>query len=147
MTQYLVTRWYHASELLFSCDDNGTHGLHLCRDPRAQAPVPRERVPQPAEADHQYDREPEGGGHRVHGYPKYPKAQRYIKALPFLRGTHFSRLYLQADLLAVHLLQRMPLFEPRKRMMATEAPQRPYMVGLWNEILHIHPYQHPSLRA
>ncbi|PQQ04058.1 mitogen-activated protein kinase 7 [Prunus yedoensis var. nudiflora] len=48
------------------------------------------------------------------------------------RGTHFSRLYPQADPLAIDLLQRMLVFDPTKRISVTEALQHPYMSGLYD---------------
>lgn len=180
MTEYVVTRWYRAPELLLSCDNYGTSidvwsvgcifAEILGRKPLFpgteclnQLRLIIDTLGSQGEEDIEFI--------------DNRKARRYIKALPFSRGTHFSQLYPQADPLAVDLLQRMLVFDPRKRITVTEALQHPYMAGLydprgnppaqypisldiddsmeqhmiremmWNEILHYHPHQYASLHG
>ncbi|CAE6156084.1 unnamed protein product [Arabidopsis arenosa] len=58
------------------------------------------------------------------------KARRFIKSLPFSKGTHFSQIYPHANPLAIDLLQRMLVFDPTKRISVSDALLHPYMAGL-----------------
>ena len=95
LTEYVVTRWYRAPELLvenqaraaatpappsspaivnaaaapagvLDVDRRVGGRLHLRRDDRAEGPLPRPRLPAPAAADHRRARHAVGGGPRVH---------------------------------------------------------------------------------
>ncbi|KAF8011094.1 hypothetical protein BT93_J1648 [Corymbia citriodora subsp. variegata] len=180
MTEYVVTRWYRAPELLLSCDNYGT-SIDVWSVGCIFAEIlGRKPVFPGTECLNQLKLIINTLGSQREEDIEFidnPKARRYINALPFSRGTHFSRLYPQADPLAVDLLQRMLVFDPRKRITVTEALQHPYMVGLydprcnpparcpislnidestgehmiremmWNEILHYHPHQYASLHG
>jgi len=72
-----------------------------------------------------------------------PKTKAFIKSLPYTKGTHFSQLYPQADPLAIDLLQKMLVFDPTKRITASEALQHPYMADLCDDQWHNRPPQVP----
>ncbi|CAE5962605.1 unnamed protein product [Arabidopsis arenosa] len=61
-----------------------------------------------------------------------PKAKRYIESLPYSPGISFSRLYPNAHVLAIDLLQKMLVLDPSKRISVTEALQHPYMAPLYD---------------
>lgn len=135
MTEYVVTRWYRAPELLLCCDNYGTSidvwsvgcifAEILGRKPifpgsecLNQLKLIINVLGSQQEADLQFI--------------DNPKARRFINSLPYSRGIRLSHLYPQADPLAIDLLQRMLVFEPSKRITVTEALQHPYMAGLYD---------------
>ncbi|KAF8100135.1 hypothetical protein N665_0230s0020 [Sinapis alba] len=135
MTEYVVTRWYRAPELLLCCDNYGTSidvwsvgcifAEILGRKPifpgtecLNQLKLIINVVGSQQESDIQFI--------------DNPKARRFIKSLPFSRGTHLSNLYPQANPLAIDLLQRMLVFDPTKRISVTDALLHPYMAGLFD---------------
>ncbi|PQP96398.1 phosphatidylinositol/phosphatidylcholine transfer protein SFH12 isoform X2 [Prunus yedoensis var. nudiflora] len=135
MTEYVVTRWYRAPELLLCCDNYGTSidvwsvgcifAEILGRKPifpGTECLNQLKLIINVLGSQHEPDL----------SFIDNPKARKYIKSLPYSRGTHFSRLYPQADPLAIDLLQRMLVFDPTKRISVTEALQHPYMSGLYD---------------
>lgn len=135
MTEYVVTRWYRAPELLLCCDNYGTSidvwsvgcifAEILGRKPifpgtecLNQLKLIINVLGTQNEADLQFI--------------DNPKARKYIKSLPYFRGVHFSHLYPRADPLAIDLLRRMLVFDPTKRITVTEALQHPYLSNLYD---------------
>ncbi|KAL5557385.1 hypothetical protein UlMin_039621 [Ulmus minor] len=135
MTEYVVTRWYRAPELLLCCDNYGTSidvwsvgcifAEILGRKPifpgtecLNQLKLIINILGSQREVDLQFI--------------DNPKARNFIKSLPPSRGTHFSRLYPQADPLAIDLLEKMLIFDPTKRITVTEALQHPYISQLYD---------------
>jgi len=133
MTEYVVTRWYRAPELLLCCDNYGT-SIDVWSVGCIFAEILGRRPIFPGTEclnqlkliisvlGSQNDTELE--------FIDNPKARRYIKTLPYARRIHFSHLYPQADPLAIDLLLRMLVFDPTKRISVTEALLHPYMSGL-----------------
>ncbi|KAL6220609.1 hypothetical protein ACLB2K_008365 [Fragaria x ananassa] len=144
MTEYVVTRWYRAPELLLCCDNYGT-SIDLWSVGCIFAEIlGRKPIFPGTECLNQLkliinvlgsQQEPDIM------FIDNPKARKFIKSLPYSRGTHFSRLYPQADPLAIDLLQRMLVFDPTKRITVSEALRHPYMSGLYdprsNPIVHV----------
>ncbi|KAJ7955429.1 Mitogen-activated protein kinase [Quillaja saponaria] len=133
MTEYVVTRWYRAPELLLCCDNYGTSidvwsvgcifAEILGRKPifpGTECLNQLKLIISVLGSLHESDLQ----------FIDNPKARKFIKSLPYTRGTHFSCLYPQADPLAIDLLQRMLVFDPTKRITVTEALQHPYIGGL-----------------
>lgn len=135
MTEYVVTRWYRAPELLLCSDNYGTSidvwsvgcifAEILGRKPifpgtecLNQLKLIINILGSPQEADIEFI--------------DNVKARKYIKSLPFTRGIHLSHLYPHADPLAIDLLQKMLVFDPTKRITVVEALQHPYMSGLYD---------------
>lgn len=58
------------------------------------------------------------------------QAQEYIRSLPFSPGVPFSKLYPQANPLALDLLSKLLAFDPTKRITCTEALRHPYL-SIW----------------
>ncbi|KAL6316557.1 hypothetical protein AAG906_018260 [Vitis piasezkii] len=135
MTEYVVTRWYRAPELLLCCDNYGTSidvwsvgcifAELLGRKPifpgtecLNQLKLIINILGSQREADIEFI--------------DNPKARKYIKSLPFSPGTPFSRLYPNAHPMAIDLLQKMLIFDPSKRIGVTEALQHPFMSSLYD---------------
>ncbi|KDO71018.1 hypothetical protein CISIN_1g017909mg [Citrus sinensis] len=172
MTEYVVTRWYRAPELLLCCDNYGT-SIDVWSVGCIFAEIlGRKPIFPGTECLNQLKLIISVFGTQQEADLEFidnPKARRFIKSLPYSRGTHISSLYPQADPLALDLLQKMLVFEPSKRITVTEALQHPYISGLydpqcnppaqvplsldidenigeqmirqmmWNETLHYHP--------
>lgn len=137
MTEYVVTRWYRAPELLLCCDNYGTSidvwsvgcifAEILGRKPLfpgteclSQLKLIISVLGSQPEADIQFI--------------DNPKAKKFIRSLPLSRGTQFSSLFPEADPLALDLLQKMLVFDPSKRITVSEALYHPYLAGLYDPI-------------
>ncbi|KAK4585148.1 hypothetical protein RGQ29_022707 [Quercus rubra] len=135
MTEYVVTRWYRAPELLLCCDNYGT-SIDVWSVGCIFAEIlGRKPIFPGTECLNQLKLiiNVLGSQHESHlEFIDNPKARKYIKILPYSRGIHFSHLYPQADPLAIDLLQRMLIFDPTKRITVDEALQHPYMSGLYD---------------
>ncbi|XP_057419311.1 mitogen-activated protein kinase 7-like [Lotus japonicus] len=135
MTEYVVTRWYRAPELLLY---NGNYGTSidvwsvgcifaeiLGRKPLfpginclKQLEVIIVVLGSQDESDLEF----------IHN----PRSRRFIESLPYTRGIPFSELYPQADPLAIDLLQKLLVFDPSKRITVSEALQHPYFTDICN---------------
>ncbi|GKV41571.1 hypothetical protein SLEP1_g49080 [Rubroshorea leprosula] len=135
MTEYVVTRWYRAPELLLCCDNYGT-SIDVWSVGCIFAEIlGRKPIFPGTECLNQLKLIINVLGSQKEADIEFidnPKARRYIKSLPHSRGTHFSHLYPHADPLAIDLLQRMLVFDPTKRITVTEALLHPYMSGLFD---------------
>ncbi|XP_042493357.1 mitogen-activated protein kinase homolog 1-like [Macadamia integrifolia] len=135
MTEYVVTRWYRAPELLLCCDNYGTSidvwsvgcifAELLGRKPvfpGTECLNQLKLIVNVLGSQSEVDLE----------FIDNSKARKYIKTLPFSPGTPFSQLYPNANPLAIDLLQRMLVFDPSKRISVTEALQHPYLSPLYD---------------
>ena len=61
-----------------------------------------------------------------------PQAVEYIKALPAKPKTPFATLYPNANPDAVDLLEKMLIFDPKKRWSAADCLKHPYVLSLHN---------------
>lgn len=135
MTEYVVTRWYRAPELLLCCDNYGTSidvwsvgcifAELLGRKPifpGSECLNQLKLIINILGSQREEDIE----------FIDNPKAKRYIKSLPYSPGTPFSRLYPNAHPLAIDLLSKMLVFDPTKRISVTEALQHPFMASLYD---------------
>uniref|UniRef100_A0A1D1Z1I2 Mitogen-activated protein kinase n=1 Tax=Anthurium amnicola TaxID=1678845 RepID=A0A1D1Z1I2_9ARAE len=135
MTEYVVTRWYRAPELLLCCDYYGTSidvwsvgcifaellgrkPIFPGNDCLNQLKLIVNILGTIGDADI--------------GFIDNPKARKYIKSLPYAPGIPFTMLYPNANPLAIDLLQKMLIFDPSKRISVTEALQHPYMSPLYD---------------
>ncbi|MBA0707002.1 hypothetical protein Golax_019084 [Gossypium laxum] len=135
MTEYVVTRWYRAPELLLCCDNYGT-SIDVWSVGCIFAEIlGRKPIFPGTECLNQLKLIINVLGSQQEAdlaFIDNPKARRYIKSLPYSRGIHFSHLYPHADPLAIDLLQRMLVFDPSKRITVMEALLHPYMSGLYD---------------
>ncbi|KAK2990425.1 hypothetical protein RJ640_011173 [Escallonia rubra] len=135
MTEYVVTRWYRAPELLLCTDNYGTSidvwsvgcifAEILGRKPifpGTECLNQLKLIINVLGSQHESDL----------AFIVNPRARRFIKTLPYCRGSHFSSLYPHADPIALDLLQKMLVFDPSKRITVTEALHHPYMSGLYD---------------
>ncbi|KAL5704724.1 mitogen-activated protein kinase [Ranunculus cassubicifolius] len=135
MTEYVVTRWYRAPELLLCCDKYDTSidvwsvGCifaellgHKPLFPGTECLNQLKLIINVLGSQSESDLE----------FIDNPKARRYIKSLPYSPRISLGRLYPNANPLAIDLLQRMLIFDPSKRISVIEALQHPYMAALYN---------------
>ncbi|XP_073283808.1 mitogen-activated protein kinase homolog NTF3-like [Primulina huaijiensis] len=135
MTEYVVTRWYRAPELLLCCDNYGTSIDVWSVGCIFAELLGRKPVFPGTECLNQLKLIINILGSQQEDDLKFidnPKAKKYIKSLPFSMGTTFSHLYPHAHPLAIDLLQKMLVFDPSKRIGVTEALQHPYMSPLYD---------------
>lgn len=135
MTEYVVTRWYRAPELLLCSDHYGT-SIDVWSVGCIFAEILGRKPIFPGNdclsqlkliisvLGSQLDTDLE--------FIDNPKARKFIKSLPYTRGIHLSSLYPQSDPLAIDLVQRMLVFDPSKRITVTEALYHPYLSGLFD---------------
>ncbi|CAN1344350.1 Mitogen-activated protein kinase 7 [Linum perenne] len=135
MTEYVVTRWYRAPELLLCCDNYGT-SIDVWSVGCIFAEIlGRKPIFPGTECLNQLKLIVDilGSQHDANlQFIGNSKARRYIKSLSHSRGVDFSHLYPRADPQAIDLLQRMLVFDPTKRITVDEALRHPYMSGLYD---------------
>jgi len=136
MTEYVVTRWYRAPELLLSCEEYtasidvwsvgcifaellGRKPLFPGKDYIHQLKLIIQVLGSPTEEDLQF----------ITSH----KARDYIKGLPHQPRMLFTKLYPHANPLAVDLLEKMLVFNPKKRITVQEALTHPYLGSLHDE--------------
>ncbi|XBH71278.1 hypothetical protein VPH35_098751 [Triticum aestivum] len=135
MTEYVVTRWYRAPELLLSCDNYGTSidvwsvGCILAELLGRKSIFPGTDCLNQLKLivnvlGTMSDDDLEFIGNM--------KARKYIKSLSYTAGIPLTRMYPQAHPLAIDLLQKMLVFDPSKRISVTEALEHPYMSVLYD---------------
>mmetsp|Transcript_8143 Transcript_8143/g.20208 ORF Transcript_8143/g.20208 Transcript_8143/m.20208 type:complete len:384 (-) Transcript_8143:552-1703(-) len=135
LTEYVVTRWYRAPELLVENDiyDEGIDiwsvGCILAeflgrkaifpgRDYLQQLRLIIEALGPPSASDL--------------SIIQNPQAVEYIKRLPNKPAVPFSTMYPNASGPAVDLLSKMLVFDPRKRISAAKALEHEYLLALHN---------------
>ncbi|XP_057415362.1 mitogen-activated protein kinase homolog NTF3-like isoform X2 [Lotus japonicus] len=135
MTEYVVTRWYRAPELLLCCDNYGTSidvwsvgcifAELLGRKPifpGSECLNQLKLIINILGSQREEDIE----------FIDNPKAKEYIKSISYSIGAPFSRLYPNAHPLAIDLLAKMLVFDPTKRISVAEALQHHYMAPLYD---------------
>ncbi|KAK9748994.1 hypothetical protein RND81_02G095300 [Saponaria officinalis] len=135
MTEYVVTRWYRAPELLLCCDKYGTSIDVWSVGCIFAELLGRKPLFPGTECLNQLkliinilgsQRDPDLE------FIDNPKAKKFIKSLPYSPGTSLARLYPTAHPLAIDLLHKMLVFDPTKRISVIEALQHPYMSLLYD---------------
>jgi len=136
MTEYVVTRWYRAPELLLSCDNYtaaidvwsvgcilaemlGRKPLLPGSDYVDQLKLIIKTLGQPPEDDLTFITS--------------SKARAYIRALPPAERVNFRKKFPEADPLAIDLMEKMLEFDPRKRITVTQALKHPWLAQLHDE--------------
>ncbi|XP_059636593.1 mitogen-activated protein kinase homolog NTF3-like [Cornus florida] len=135
MTEYVVTRWYRAPEILLCCDNYGTSidvwsvgcifAELLGRKPLFpgteclnQLTLIVNILGTQSEEDLEFI--------------DSTKARNFITKMPYTSGTPFVHLFPKAHPLAIDLLEKMLVFNPEKRISVNEALQHPYMNALYD---------------
>eukprot|EP00249_Psilotum_nudum_P021236 c28027_g3_i2 orf=214-900(+) len=131
MTEYVVTRWYRAPELLLSCEEYtsaidmwsvgcifaellGRKPIFPGKDYIHQLKLIMNTIGTPTE---------ESDLHFI----KSQKARRYIHSQPYTQRVSLAKLYPCANPLAIDLIDQMLVFDPCKRITVTEALEHPYL--------------------
>ncbi|XP_022875927.1 mitogen-activated protein kinase homolog MMK1 [Olea europaea var. sylvestris] len=132
MTEYVVTRWYRAPELLLNSSDYTTaidvwsvgcifmelmdrKPLFPGRDHVHQLRLLMELIGTPSEAELEFLNE---------------NAKRYIRNLPPHPRQRFTEKFPQVHPLAIDLIEKMLTFDPRKRITVEDALAHPYLNSL-----------------
>jgi serine/threonine protein kinase len=135
MTEYVVTRWYRAPELLLSCDSYDAAidvwsvgcilGELLARKPILpgkdyidQLKLIIRTLGTPSDEELEFI--------------SASKARSYIKALPWSTAPNLMKMFPGASPDAVDLLSKMLQFDPRKRITVEEALAHPWLAELHN---------------
>ncbi|KAL4393047.1 hypothetical protein AHAS_Ahas02G0012900 [Arachis hypogaea] len=133
MTEYVVTRWYRAPELLLNCSEYTAaidiwsvgcilgeimtrQPLFPGRDYVHQLRLITELVGSPDDASL--------------GFLQSDNARRYVKQLPQCPKQNFSAKFPNISAGAIDLLEKMLIFDPSKRITVDEALCHPYMAPL-----------------
>lgn len=133
LTEYVVTRWYRAPEVMCSCQEydhkidvwslgcilaelHGRKPLFPGDDYIRQMNLIFGVLGSPSDADMKFI--------------SNDKALDYIKSLNKQPKIPFEQIYKQANPLAVDLLEKMLTFNPNKRISVTEALEHPYLKDL-----------------
>lgn len=136
MTEYVVTRWYRAPELLLSCEQYtaaidvwsvgcimaellGRRPLLPGKDYVDQLKLIIKTMGAPSEDDLTFI--------------SSLKARAYIKALPPSEKMPFKKRFPEADPLAIDLMEKMLQFDPRKRIDVVQALKHPWLAQLHDE--------------
>ncbi|KAI5076292.1 hypothetical protein GOP47_0008357 [Adiantum capillus-veneris] len=137
MTEYVVTRWYRAPELLLSCEEYtsaidvwsvgcifaellGRKPIFPGKDYLHQLKLILNTIGSP---------NPDTGLCFIHSH----KARAFIRSQPRSPQVCLSQLYPEANPLALNLIERMLVFDPAQRITVAEALQHPYL-----SLLHDH---------
>ncbi|XP_059640070.1 mitogen-activated protein kinase homolog MMK2-like [Cornus florida] len=133
MTEYVVTRWYRAPELLLNCSEYTAAidvwsvgcilGEIMTREPLFpgkdyvhQLRLITELLGSPTDASL--------------GFLRSDNARRYVRQLPQYPKQQFSARFPNMSPLAVDLLEKMLVFDPNKRITVDEALCHPYLSSL-----------------
>jgi len=132
MTQYVVTRWYRAPELLIGCEEY-TSAIDVWSTGCILAEL---LLGKPLFEGRDYMHQlrliigtlgtPSGEDLR---FIKDPKILEYIRRLPPTKGIKFSSLLPQANPLAVEVLECMLVFHPSRRCTMADAMAHPYFAA------------------
>ncbi|KAH7289397.1 hypothetical protein KP509_31G073600 [Ceratopteris richardii] len=131
MTEYVVTRWYRAPELLLSCEDYtsaidvwsvgcifaellGRKPIFPGKDYLHQLKLILNTIGTP---------DPSTGLSFIHSH----KARAFIQSQPRSPQVCLPQLYPNANPLALNLISRMLVFDPAQRITVDEALQHPYL--------------------
>ena len=138
MTEYVVTRWYRAPELLLSCAEY-TSAIDVWSVGCIFAELLGRKTLFPGkDYVHQLNLIM-----RVIGTPQNPseldfinneKAKRYIKSLPVTARCSFQKLFPNASPKAVDLVDKMLVLDPARRITVEEALAHPYLESLHDEV-------------
>lgn len=135
MTEYVVTRWYRAPELLLCCYNYNTSIDIWSVGCIFAELLGRKPIFPGTECLGQLKLIVNVLGSQRDGDLDFivnPRARKFIKSLPYSRGIEFSSLYPRADGLALDLLKKMLVFNPAKRITVLEALNHPYISGLYD---------------
>ena len=135
MTEYVVTRWYRAPELLLCCDNYGTSIDVWSVGCIFAELLGRKPIFPGTDSLNQLQLIVNVLGTMNNADLEFidnPRPHSYIKSLSYTAGIPLTGMYPQAHPLAIDLLQKMLGFDPSKRISVTQALEHPYMSPLYD---------------
>ncbi|KAL5225657.1 hypothetical protein ABZP36_012296 [Zizania latifolia] len=135
MTEYVVTRWYRAPELLLNCSqytaaiDVWSVGCILAEIVTRQPLFPGRDYIQQLKLITELIGSPDDSSL---GFLRSDNARRYMKQLPQYPRQDFRLRFRNMSSGAVDLLERMLVFDPSRRITVDEALGHPYLASLHN---------------
>nr|KAJ0191860.1 hypothetical protein LSAT_V11C800419500 [Lactuca sativa] len=133
MTEYVVTRWYRAPELLLNCSEYTTaidiwsvgcilmeialrEPLFPGKDYVQQLQLITELLGSPDDSDL--------------GFLRSENARKYVKQLPHIPSKTFQHKFPNLSPLVIDLAEKMLVFDPSKRITVEEALNHPFLQSL-----------------
>nr|GMD95003.1 mitogen-activated protein kinase homolog MMK1 [Ipomoea batatas] len=143
MTEYVVTRWYRAPELLLNSSDYTAaidvwfSGEPMERDVKQLALNDGLQLEQQLYIGKNSQAEDTGYTFQLIGTPSEAEmeflndnAKRYIRQLPLYRRQSFTEKFPHVHPAAIDLVEKMLTFDPRKRITVEDALAHPYLTSL-----------------
>ncbi|KAJ8424645.1 hypothetical protein Cgig2_009125 [Carnegiea gigantea] len=133
MTEYVVTRWYRAPELLLNCSeytaaiDVWSVGCIMMEIIRREPLFPGKDYLQQLQLINELLGSPEDSDL---GFLRSDNARKYVKQLPHVPKQAFTEKFLNVSSMALDLAEKMLVFNPSKRITVDEALNHPYLVSL-----------------
>ncbi|AES88721.1 putative mitogen-activated protein kinase CMGC-MAPK family [Medicago truncatula] len=133
MTEYVVTRWYRAPELLLNCSeytaaiDVWSVGCILMEIIRREPLFPGKDYVQQLALITELLGSP---NEEDLGFLRSDNAKKYVKQLPHVDKQPFAERFPDMSPLALDLAEKMLVFDPSKRITVEEALNHPYMSSL-----------------
>ncbi|KAK3009548.1 hypothetical protein RJ639_013778, partial [Escallonia herrerae] len=133
MTEYVVTRWYRAPELLLNCSeytaaiDIWSVGCILMEIMKREPLFPGKDYVQQLGLITELLGSPEDSDL---GFLRSDNARRYLKQLPHFPKRPFAQKFPNVSPTAIDLAERMLVFDPSKRITVEEAMNHPFLSGL-----------------
>ncbi|PIA38751.1 hypothetical protein AQUCO_02700155v1 [Aquilegia coerulea] len=133
MTEYVVTRWYRAPELLLNCSEYTTAidiwsvGCIFMEIIKREPLFPGKDYVQQLKLITQLLGSPEDSDL---GFLRSDNARRYVKQLPKVAKKSFSQMFPDVSPIAIDLAEKMLVFDPSKRITVDEALNHPYVASL-----------------
>ncbi|KAF8397612.1 hypothetical protein HHK36_016532 [Tetracentron sinense] len=133
MTEYVVTRWYRAPELLLNCSeytaaiDIWSVGCIFMEIIKREPLFPGKDYVQQLRLITELLGSPEDSDL---GFLRSDNARKYVKQLPQVPKQPFSQKFANMSPTAIDLAEKMLVFDPCKRITVDEALNHPYLVSL-----------------
>ncbi|CAN1254049.1 Mitogen-activated protein kinase homolog MMK2 [Linum perenne] len=133
MTEYVVTRWYRAPELLLNCSeytaaiDIWSVGCILAEIMTGEPLFPGTDYVHQLRLITELIGTPDDASL---GFLRSDNARRYVRLLPQFTKQNFSTRFLNMSPGAVDLLEKMLVFDPNKRITVDDALSHPYLSAL-----------------
>lgn len=133
MTEYVVTRWYRAPELLVGSDWYGAEVDMWSAGCVFAEILGMKPIFPGSDFLNQIDTILSVlGTQSASGYVACERFLEYMKTRPYSPGVRLETLFPEADPLAVDLVKKMLVMDPRRRISAAQALEHPYFKGMYD---------------